>query len=126
MTHFPRLISSINAISTQIPGVFFPPVNDMPIPKICRETHRIHKSQNSVKKVKDGDFPGGLVVESTFQSKGHGFDHGWGTKIPPAMEQLNLCASTREKPVLHNKDPARCNRRSHMPQLRLNADKING
>lgn len=33
---------------------FFSPVNDMPIPKICRETHRIHKSQNSVKRSRMG------------------------------------------------------------------------
>ena len=30
---------------------------------------------------------------------------GWGTKIPPALVQLNTCSTTREKLMHHNKDP---------------------
>ena len=40
-------------------------------------------------------FPGGAVVESACQCRGHGFDP-WSGKIPHAVEQLSPCATTTE------------------------------
>ena len=44
-----------------------------------------------------GDLPGGTVVKNPpSNTKGMGVIPGWGTKIPHAMEQLNLYAATTE------------------------------
>ena len=49
---------------------------------------------------------------------------GQGTKIPHATGQLSPHATTREKPGRHNEEPTHRNERSHMPQLRPDADKL--
>ena len=57
------------------------------------------------------DFPGGPVVKSLPCNIRHMSSiPGWGTKIPHATGQLNPHSATR--------DSVRCNRRSHVPQLR--------
>ena len=47
------------------------------------------------------DFPGGLVAKAPPSNAGDpGLIPGWGTKIPHASGQLNLCATTTE-PLRH-------------------------
>ena len=88
------------------------------------------------------DFPGGPVVKNPSCDAGEtGSTPGWGTKIPHAVGQpsphattrepvchnyrahvlWSLHATTREKPMHHNEEPAPHNERSHMPQLRSEA-----
>ena len=51
------------------------------------------------------DVPGGLVIENLPSNAGDvGSVLGWETKIPHALEQLNLHATTREKPTRCNWD----------------------
>ena len=49
----------------------------------------------SSSKVASEGFPGGAVVESTCQGKRRGFDP-WSGRIPHALGQLSLCATTPE------------------------------
>ena len=49
-------------------------------------------------KVEVEGFPGGAVVESASQCRGHWFEP-WSGKIPHAAEQLSPCTTTTE-PVL--------------------------
>ena len=50
----------------------------------------------------DRDFPGGPVVKNPSCNAGHASSvPGRGTKIPHAVGQLSLCATTTE-PVSHN------------------------
>ena len=66
-------------------------------------------------KIGNGNFPRGPVVKNTPSNAGDvGLIPGQGHKIPHALGQLNLCTTTREKPLCHKE-------RSHVPQLRLNA-----
>ena len=61
-------------------------------------------------------FPGGAVVENLPANAGDtGSSPGWGTKIPYTVGQLGPSTATTE--------PVRCNKRSHMPQLRPDAAK---
>ena len=79
-------------------------------------------------KKKRQDFPGGPVIKNLPCNEGDvGSIPGQGTKIPHALEQLSLCATTTEPTCsgacapqlegLHHMQ------RSHMPQLRPNAAK---
>ena len=59
-----------------------------------------------------GDFLGGPVVNNLLSNAvDSGSTLGQGTKIPHAMGQISLNATTREKPT-------HCNERSRMPQQR--------
>ena len=58
----------------------------------------------------DRDFPGGPVAKNPLcEGEDSGLIPGQGTKIPCAMEQLSLPATTTES-VCHIKDPAGCNK----------------
>ena len=51
------------------------------------------------------DFPGGPVVKNlSFNAGDVGLIPGWGTKIPNALGQLSLCATSREQPSHHIED----------------------
>ena len=51
------------------------------------------------------DFPGGPVVKTLSSNAGDvGLIPGWGTKIPNALGQLSLCATSREQPSHHTED----------------------
>ena len=50
----------------------------------------------------EGDFPGGPVVKNLLSSaRDTGLIPSWGTKIPHAIGERSLCATTRA-PVCHN------------------------
>ena len=53
----------------------------------------------SLKKNSWGDFPGGAVVKNPPANAGDTGFEPWSGKIPHAVEQLSLCATTTE-PVL--------------------------
>ena len=97
-------------------------------------------------KYKLGDFPGGPVVKNLPSNAGDmGSSPGRGTEIPQATGQLSTHATTREpehrnywaralwsprattreKLVCLNEEPAHRNERSRMRQLRPNTAKIN-
>ena len=69
----------------------------------------------TIKRANSLDFPGGSVAKNLPCNAGdEGLIPSQGAKIPHAMEQLSLCATTTElachrESVLHNE-------RSHMPQ----------
>jgi len=64
-----------------------------------------------------GDFPGAPVVKNLPSNAGDTDPiSGWGTKIPHAVKQQSIPATTREKPVHRSK-------RSYVLQLKPSADK---
>ena len=68
------------------------------------------------------DFPGGPAVKNLSCNAGDAsLIPGQGTKIPHAAGQISLHATAREKPVRQNEEPAHCNERSCLPQLRPDA-----
>ena len=84
----------------------------------------VNKKKISISNSLYWDFPGGPVVKNPPSNAGDtGSIPGWGTisivgrgtKIPHATGRLSPHTTTRE--------PARCNERSHMPQLRPDAAK---
>ena len=75
-----------------------------------------HLLWGSAKSTSLGDFPAGPVVQTLPSDVAHvGLTPGWGTKIPHAVGQLSLSATSREgrvpqpeKLVPRNEEPACC------------------
>ena len=63
-------------------------------------------AQGVMYEVEARNFPGGPVVKNPPSNAGDkGSIPGWGTKIPHAIGQLNLCATTREAHMLQLLSP---------------------